>query len=90
MEPGACTGTSRTALTIWQRLAASTSPPARPARTRGGKLLGKVMRYVNSLLGSLATVFPAVELAKEYKDGVEAVIGQQRVNDPPAGLLNLR
>lgn len=49
-----------------------------------------VMSYVNSLLGRLATVFPAVELAKEYKDGVEAVIGQQRVHDPPARLLNMR
>jgi len=49
-----------------------------------------VMSYVNSLLGSLATVFPAVELAREYKDGVEAVIDQQRLNDPPSGLLNLR
>lgn len=55
----------RLKLAIWQRLAGETSPPPRTAPTRGGKLLGKVMSYVNSLLGSLATVFPAVELAKE-------------------------
>ena len=48
------------------------------------------MGYVNSLLGSLATVFPALELAKEYKDGVEAVMDSQRASELPPGLLDLR
>jgi hypothetical protein len=80
----------RLKLTIWQRLGGAAAPPGRAPRSRSGKLLGRVMGYVNSLLGSLATVFTGLELAKEYKDGVEAVIDEQQLNDPPSGLLNLR
>jgi hypothetical protein len=32
------------------------------------------MTLVNSLLGSLAAVFPPLELAKEFKEDVEVVV----------------
>jgi hypothetical protein len=46
------------------------------------------MKLVNSILGSLASVFPLLEMAKEYKDCVEVVVEhQQEGNRPPIDIL---
>lgn len=75
----------RLKLRIWERLANPLTTSEPPIRRRGALRLGRVMDFVNSLLGSLATVFPPVELAREYKDGVEAVLDESRTLDPPTG-----
>ena len=74
---------------IWQRLAAAAAAPPPPPRGRGARVLGRLMNYVNGLLSGLATVFPAVELAKAYQDGVEAVADYNRAKDPPAAVVTL-
>jgi hypothetical protein len=53
----------------------------RYARKRHSELpvpawLKRMLRWMNILLGSLATVMPGAELVKEYKDAIEAGIDQ--------------
>jgi hypothetical protein len=49
------------------------------------------VKLINSWLGSLKAAFPALELVKEYKEGIEVVIEEQHQGTPPpTSILNLR
>jgi hypothetical protein len=79
-------------LAIGQKVAREASK--RPARGKTG-IMGKVLQpifgWINTFLGSLAIVIPPLELAKEYKEGVELVIDHQQEGKPiPGRILNLR
>jgi hypothetical protein len=74
---------------IWQRLTAATAAPPPPPRARGARVLARLLRYVKSLLSSLAVVFPAVGIAESYTENVEAVVDYDRAKDPPPGVLKL-
>lgn len=41
------------------------------------KVFARLLKIVNSILGSLSTVFPFLEAVKEYKEHVEAAIAVQ-------------
>jgi hypothetical protein len=77
---------------IWQTVAAVA--PARSVPRVGkvkAKILKPILKLANSVLGSLLKAFPLLDIAKEYKDGVEAVIDLQRTTeDPPRSILKLR
>lgn len=40
-------------------------------------VVGRLLKIVNSILGSLASVFPFLEAVKEYKEQVEAAVAIQ-------------
>jgi len=76
--------------TIWRRAAAAVSSPPLPATGIIGRALRPILKLVNSILGSLSAVFPAIGLVKEYKDGAEVVIeGQHRGNSPSGRIFDL-
>ena len=41
------------------------------------KVFARLLKIINSILGSLSTVFPFLEAVKEYKEHVEAAIAVQ-------------
>src|SRR5262245_14165874 len=59
-------------LAIWNHAVAQTREP----RHHGvlGRWLKPVLTIANSILGSLSSVFPFLDLVTEYKEGAEAVI----------------
>ena len=73
----------RLKLAIWRRTTATVSAPPPAPGGFVGRALRPLMKLINSILGSLASVFPLLELAKEYKDGVELVIEHQQEGNPP-------
>jgi hypothetical protein len=40
-------------------------------------VVGRLLKIINSILGSLSTVFPFLEAVKEYKEHLEAAIAVQ-------------
>ena len=78
----------RLKLAIGQRVVEQASISTKPASTGiVGKLLQPVLKWINTFLGSLATAIPALELVKEYKDGVELVVENQRRGSPLPGRI---
>ena len=73
----------RMKLAVWRRTTAAVSAVPRAPGGFVGRALRPLMKLINSILGSLASVFPLLELAKEYKDGVELVIEHQQEGNPP-------
>jgi hypothetical protein len=48
------------------------------------------LKWTNNVLGSLKSVFPPLELVKEYKEGVELVVEhQQSIPNAPLSILGL-
>lgn len=61
----------------------------RHERTFGG-ILAPLLRWMNSILGSLASVFPQIELVKELKDMAELAIPDDRPGPPPPeGIIDI-
>lgn len=73
--------------TIWRRTAAAVSSPPSPAMGFFGRALQPILKLLNSILGSLSAVFPAIGLVTEYKDGAEVVIEEQQRGNPPPGRI---
>jgi hypothetical protein len=73
---------------IWERTTAASFATA--ATGFFGRMLRPLLKLINSILGRFVSVFPALELVKEYKDSVEFVIEDQRQGDrPPNSIYNL-
>ena len=57
----------------------------------GRRGLRHILEWLNNLLGSLTSVFPPLEVAKEWKEGVELVVRHQRkLPKPPKEILHLK
>lgn len=70
---------------IWA--AAADSATSLPRRGFVARALRPLLKLINSLLGSLTSVIPPLELVKEYKDGIEVVVEDQQAGDPPSGRI---
>ena len=54
-----------------------------------GRLFAPLLKWLNSLLGSLSTVFPPLELARELKDMTELSVPPDRSGpQPPASFID--
>lgn len=77
-------------LSLGRRVAERAFEPAkRPLTGITGQALRPLLKWINSLLGSLARALPALDLVKEYKEGVELVVENQRRRRSPLRLASL-
>jgi hypothetical protein len=77
-------------LSLGRRMAERAFEPAqRPLTGITGQALRPLLKWINSLLGSLARALPGIDLVKEYKEGVELVVENQRRrrSPPPIGIF---
>lgn len=73
-------------LSVLERIVAPfrrASLSAAPEPPTGGRRPSRILKWVNSFLGSLKQAIPGVEFVKEYKEMVELTVEHRR-NIPPA------